>query len=194
MVIIKETKDLQETQDIQEPNNLQDIKEFQEIKAIQENDITQDIEVDNEIKNIQEFKEFWIINKGGIPLFWFSPEEKLYSNLKSGFFYAIHLFMEELMKSNKETDIISTQSISLGNSNYIFLYNQYYELYFIARSPKNVKFKRINFHLKNIEKIFVENYKRELNHFNGKISEFKTFLKIFKEYFENKYTQLKGMW
>ena len=48
-----------------------------------------------------DITEFWVINKGGLPLFCFSPRKDLDPALVGGFFSAIQNFVKELVKKEE---------------------------------------------------------------------------------------------
>ncbi|MHA1300812.1 MAG: hypothetical protein ACTSO9_15450 [Candidatus Helarchaeota archaeon] len=140
-----------------------------------------------------DITEFWVINQGGVPLFYFSPKSDLDPSLVGGFFSAIQNFAKELESgSSSKEDYI--RHISFGESNYIFNLNSELNLFFIAKSPKKVKIKKINSHLKNLESMFIEKYKDNIINFNGNTSKFNEFFELIDKYFEDNFVKLKGMW
>lgn len=140
-----------------------------------------------------DIKEFWVISQGGLPLFYFSPQKSLDPSLIGGFFSAIQSFAKEI-ETDTELEEDYIRSISLGESNYIFRSNKEFNLFFIAKSPKKIKIKTIDSHLKNLESKFIEKYKNEILHFDGNTTKFDDFLKFIEKYFEDNFVKLKGMW
>ncbi|MHA1377321.1 MAG: hypothetical protein ACTSRG_02955 [Candidatus Helarchaeota archaeon] len=145
---------------------------------------------------VYDITEFWVINKGGLPLFCFSPKKNLDPSLIGGFFSAIQSFAKELEsdESGTKTQDDYIRNISFGESNYIFRLNDKYDLFFIAKSPKKVKIKRIDSHLKNLESLFIQDFKDHLIKFDGNFSKFEKFLVVIEKYFEDNFVKLKGMW
>ena len=125
--------------------------------------------------------EFWIITKGGIPVFSYSPDSKLNPSLMSSFFSALQSYLLEI----SEKDAID--SFSIGNFNYNFLRNNRYGLYFIAKSDIKTKPKNIEKYLKNIAGIFLNAYKEDLEMFDGDIAKFEEFQAEFDNYLKKKY-------
>ena len=125
--------------------------------------------------------EFWIITKGGIPVFSYSPNIKLNPSLMSSFFSALQSYLLEI----SEKDAID--SFSIGNFNYNFLRNNRYGLYFIAKSDTKTKPRNIEKYLKNIASIFLDTYKKDLEMFDGDIAKFENFQAEFSNYFKKKY-------
>ncbi|TFF89962.1 MAG: hypothetical protein EU548_05455 [Promethearchaeota archaeon] len=134
--------------------------------------------------------EFWIINFDGIPLFSYSPREELSSILISSFFSAIQKFALRTDDSNSKY----INSLSLGESNFNFMVNNEYELYFISKSTKKIKEKLINKHLKEIEQMFLSKFEEDVKNFSGEITKFDKFEPTFEKYFKDKFTKLKSMW
>ncbi|MFX1451500.1 MAG: hypothetical protein ACFFCM_11695 [Promethearchaeota archaeon] len=140
-----------------------------------------------------DITEFWVINKGGLPLFCFSPRKDLDPALVGGFFSAIQNFVKELESdSQSEGDYI--QSISFGDNYYIFRFNNKFNLFFISKSPKKIKIKKINSHLQNLESMFIEQYHNKIADFDGNVTNFDKFLVIIDKYFQDNFAKLKGMW
>ncbi|MBD3214779.1 MAG: hypothetical protein GF311_19365 [Candidatus Lokiarchaeota archaeon] len=136
-------------------------------------------------------EEFFIITFDGIPLFTYSALEDVKTDLISGFFSAIQKFAKQISDKSEDRFI---NSLALGNSVFNFLINKTYELYFISKSSKKISSSLINNHLKEIERIFIEEYKLPLKNFEGEVSKFKSFTDTFETYFENNFVKLKGMW
>jgi hypothetical protein len=136
-------------------------------------------------------EEFFIITFDGIPLFTYSALEDVKTDLISGFFSAIQKFAKQISDKKEERFI---NSLALGNSVFNFLINNNYELYFISKSSKKISSSLINSHLKEIERIFIEEYKLPLKNFEGEVSKFNSFTSTFETYFENNFVKLKGMW
>jgi hypothetical protein len=136
-------------------------------------------------------EEFFIITFDGIPLFTYSALEDVKTDLISGFFSAIQKFAKQISDKNEDRFI---NSLALGNSVFNFLINTSYELYFISKSSKRISSSLINSHLKEIERIFIEEYRLALKNFEGEVSKFNSFTNTFETYFENNFVKLKGMW
>ena len=136
--------------------------------------------------------EFWVINQGGLPLFYYSPKENLDPSLVGGFFSAIQNFARELEGEADEEEYI--RSISFGGHNYVFHLNKELSLFFIAKSPKKIKIKKIDKHLKNLVRLFIQDYREKIIDFNGNTKQFEGFLTIIERYFEDNFVKLKGMW
>ena len=112
--------------------------------------------------DMSKIDEFWIINWEGDVLFRYPPPENFEFMMYSSFFAAIQMFAKEL------TDEENTQFVhcfSIGNSNYYFLENFGYELYFIIKTGKSVslKLKDINKFLQTIESSFIVKFKSFLD-------------------------------
>ncbi|TXT59925.1 MAG: putative Fe-S protein [Promethearchaeota archaeon] len=135
--------------------------------------------------------EFWILNFDGVPLFHYSPTEEPDYELISSFFSAIQSFAREITGDLKESFI---HQISLGNANFIFLANQNYQLYFVSKTPLKIKENQVNSHLKEIETMFLEDFKNDLSTYEGDVTIFEKFKEKFKTYFNNNFIKLKGMW
>jgi len=140
-----------------------------------------------------DITEFLVINKGGLPLFCFSPRKDLDPALVGGFFSAIQNFVKEL-ESDSESEGDYIQSISFGDHYYIFRFNNKFNLFFISKSPKKIKIKKINSHLKNLELMFIDQYHDKIADFDGNVTSFDKFLVIIDKYFQDNFTKLKGMW
>ena len=136
--------------------------------------------------------EFWIINQGGLPLFYFSPKETLDPSLVGGFFSAIQNFARELEGEADEEEYI--RNISFGGHNFVFHLNKELHLFFIAKSPKKIKIKKVDKHLKNLVRLFIQDYREEIINFKGNTRQFEDFLSIIERYFEDNFVKLKGMW
>jgi hypothetical protein len=136
-------------------------------------------------------EEFFIITFDGIPLFTYSALEDVKTDLISGFFSAIQKFAKQISDKNEDRFI---NSLALGNSVFNFLINTSYELYFISKSSKRISSSLINSHLKEIERIFIEEYRLALKNFEDEVSKFNSFTNTFETYFENNFVKLKGMW
>ncbi len=137
-----------------------------------------------------DITEFWVINHAGLPLFCYAPEKKLDPGLVGGFFSAIQNFAKEL--ESKEREYI--RNISFGENNYIFRLNEELNLFFVAKSPKKVKVKKINSHLKSLEEMFIEQFRDFVIDFDGNTTRFQSFLELIDKYFEDNFVKLKGMW
>jgi hypothetical protein len=134
--------------------------------------------------------EFWIIMDNGIPLFNYSPDEDLDPSLMSGFFSAIQQFSSQI--NNEKEGFIN--SFTFGDSVFNFLINPKYKLFFISKSSNKIKSKRINKHLNEIEQMFIDKFEEKIKNFDGEVSIFHNFKQKFEIYFNNNFTQLKGMW
>lgn len=130
-----------------------------------------------------DIDEFWIINWNGIPLFSYSPSEKLNQNFIGGFFSAIQAFAKGITEDFGKEYV---KALSVGKFNYIFLANNIHQLFFISKSNKKVKEKQISKHLRIIEKMFLEKFESLLTNFNGDVSSFEEFNYEFKNYFNKK--------
>ncbi|MHA1670956.1 MAG: hypothetical protein ACTSV5_10340 [Promethearchaeota archaeon] len=100
-------------------------------------------------------EEFWVLDWEGKPLYTFTTEEKRRSDLISGFFQTIQSLARNMVQEHVNT-------ISLGESNYNFLHNTIYELYFVLKCSKKTKRKTIKARLSTIESLFIEDYRAEL--------------------------------
>ena len=138
-----------------------------------------------------DIDEFWIVSWDGIPLYSYSPSEKLNQNLIGGFFSAIQAFAKEMTQGFGKEYV---KSLSIGKFNYIFLSNHSFQLFFISKSNKKVKEKQISKHLKTIEKMFLEKYESVLTNFDGDVTSFGDFNYEFQNYFNDNFRSLKGMW
>jgi hypothetical protein len=134
--------------------------------------------------------EFWIITDHGIPLFNYSPNKDLDPNLISGFFSAIQKYSSQIKDLNEGY----INSFSFGDSVFNFLINPKYKLFFISKSSNKIKSKLINKHLKEIQKMFIGRFEEKINNFDGEVSIFQNFKQKFETYFNNNFTQLKGIW
>ena len=137
-------------------------------------------------------EEFWILNFDGITLFHYSPEEDKNYQLISAFFSAIQSFANELLDKSQQDRHV--HQISLGKSNFTFLVNQDYQLYFVSKSSLEIKEKQVKKHLKNIEEMFLEDFKSFSFKGGGEISKYEVFNEKFSIYFNNNFIKLKGMW
>ncbi|MFX1394203.1 MAG: hypothetical protein ACFFAH_11565 [Promethearchaeota archaeon] len=125
-------------------------------------------------------EEFWIINWDGMPLFKYSPIKDLKVGFVSGFFSAIQSLANNFEDTAGDTYI---SNIRLGDSNYKFLNNPTYKLFFILKSSDRYKKKNIEAYLKKLEESFIEEYKDYIIDFDGNISLFEKFqIKINKSY------------
>ncbi|TXT59921.1 MAG: hypothetical protein BAJALOKI2v1_150009 [Promethearchaeota archaeon] len=140
---------------------------------------------------MSNIKEFWIVRKEGIPIFSYSPNDELNSNLIGSFFSAIQTFASNLSSDSKDNFV---SSISLGNSVFNFLINKRFEIFFILKSEDKISQKMAQKHLREIETIFLEEFREELESFDGDVTLFKTFKSRFEDYFKDNFTKLKGLW
>jgi hypothetical protein len=136
-------------------------------------------------------KEFWIIRKEGIPIFSYSPKDNLQSNLISGFFSAIQTFARNISTPSEKNYV---SAISLGNSVFNFLVNNRFDIFFILKSEEKLSEKVAKKHLKEIESIFLEDFEKELDSFDGDPTVFQSFKDDFEDYFKDNFTKLKGLW
>jgi len=111
---------------------------------------------------MSKIKEFWIINWKGDVLFRYPAPKNLEFKLYSSFFAAVQMFAKELT-NDEDTEFV--HRFSVGNSNYFFLENFSYELYFIINVDKkiNIKLKEINKFLQRVESHFVVKFKSFLD-------------------------------
>ncbi len=108
---------------------------------------------------MRDIDEIWIINQYGITLFNISKEETIDSLLLGGFFSAIKTMLEEMGEEQ-------LKSIILGSSK-MLIYNARNGITFISRSKKSIKDKKIEEHIKSVEKEFFEEYGDILDRWNG---------------------------
>jgi hypothetical protein len=111
---------------------------------------------------MSKIKEFWIINwKGGV-LFKYPQPKNLEFMMYSNFFAAIQMFAKELVD---DEDSQFVHRFSVGDSNYYFLENFGYELYFVINMDKKIstKLKEINKFLQRIESSFIVKFKSFLD-------------------------------
>ena len=111
---------------------------------------------------MSKIEEFWIINWKGDVLFTYPMPENFDFMLYSNFFAAIQMFAKELAT---EEDAQFVHRFSVGDSNYFFLENFGYELYFVLKSNKseNLKLKDLDKFLQRIESSFVVKFKNFLD-------------------------------
>ena len=130
---------------------------------------------------MQKILEFWIITNGGIPVFSYSPDNKLNPSLISSFFSALQSYALEITEQD------SINYFSLGNYNYNFLRNTQFKLYFIAKSDIKSKPEAIEKHLQKVAELFINTYNKELERFDGNITKFEPFQEQFDKYFKKRY-------
>ena len=116
---------------------------------------------------MRDIDEIWIINPYGITLFNISKEETVDATLFGGFFTAIQNFISSL--GEKEL-----KSLELGGSK-LTIYHGNQDFLFVSRSQKSIKNKRIEEHLKLVEKEFFEAFGDILKIWNGNTEIFKDF-------------------
>ena len=129
--------------------------------------------------------EFWIITHAGIPIFYYSPNAKQEPTLIGGFFSAIQE-MAKAMGGNPQQIDDYVEQLSLGKVNLTFLSNSKYQLFFIVKTKKNLKAKKIQTHLQNIEELFIKQFEAQLVNFPLDPSLFDSFLNPFLNYFNDK--------
>ena len=138
--------------------------------------------------------EFWVVTEGGVPLFYFSPKETLDPSLVGGFFSAVQSFARELEGGDEPNEEEYIRNITFGGHNFVFHLNKELNLFFIAKSPKKIKIKKIDKHLQNLVRLFIQDYRDQIINFDGNTSQFEPFLTIIERYFEDNFVKLKGMW
>ena len=116
---------------------------------------------------MREIDEIWIVEPRGITIFNISKEDNVDPILIGGFFASLQTFITEL--GEKELN-----ALALGNSQ-IIIYKGKEEYLFIARSQKKIKQKKVQEHLKKVEKRFFKKYGAILENWDGESSQFKTF-------------------
>ena len=111
---------------------------------------------------MSKIDEFWIINWQGDVLFRYPPPDNFEFMMYSNFFAAIQMFAKELSGEDAAQFV---HRFSVGESNYYFLENFSYELYFIIKSKKDVsiKLKDVNKFLQRIESSFIVKFKSFLD-------------------------------
>ena len=124
-------------------------------------------------------EEFWVLDWEGKPIYTFTPEEKMITDLLSGFFQTIQSFARSIIEDDQ--DHIS--NITLGKYNYNFHKNTIYQLYFILKCSTKTKRKTIKALFSTIENLFIENYRAELIKPEIDPSEFEKFQYKIEKYF-----------
>lgn len=128
-------------------------------------------------------EDFWIINFDGIPLFIYSSNDVLNPNLMSSFLSAIQQF--SLQIHDEEEQYID--SFTLADSKFNFLINQKFKLYFVLKSSKDLHPKFVNKHLKQIKQMFVGDFSKDIETFDGEVSNFSRFKHKIEKYFKDKF-------
>ncbi|MFX1453019.1 MAG: hypothetical protein ACFFCM_19450 [Promethearchaeota archaeon] len=126
---------------------------------------------------MRDIEELWIINPYGITLFNISKEETVDAALFGGFFTAIQNFISSL--GEKEL-----KALELGESK-LTIYHGNQDFLFVSRSKKSIKNKRIEEHLKLVEKEFFEAFGDILKIWNGNTALFKDFEQRIEEIFKD---------
>ena len=137
---------------------------------------------------MEKFEEFWIIHFSGPPLFFYSVDTKFDPNLVAGFFSAIQMFAKNMSVDN------GLNSLTIGQNTFTFLTSEQYKLYFIAKSKKKVKEKRIIKKMEDIRQRFITQYKKPLENLEMNYSGFEDFTETFESVFTDNFEKLDGLW
>ncbi len=120
-------------------------------------------------------KDFWIITISGLEIFSYNPNVRLDPTLFGGFITALQCFSREI--SQEELD-----SFVIGDSRYIFYYEENKDFYILARVNLNKNESFIETILKKIYKRFFHEYKEYLTPFYGETHPFLAFTKIIQSF------------
>ncbi len=122
-------------------------------------------------------QDFWIMNSGGVTLFWLFLKESDDNILVGSFLTAIKNYIENL-QGEKLTSIV------FGNSKLTILHGEK-DLFFVVRTPKAIKENYIRKLLKTIEKQFMAEYGDRISNWDGNVHVFKNFKKVVLDIFSN---------
>ena len=104
--------------------------------------------------------EFWIITSAGIPVYHQSIIDEIDQSLFGGFISALLSFIKEL----GEDDI---RHLEMGGSKIVILSSIDKNWFFIARSDKKVKEKKINRYLTEIRSLFWDKFETKVANWDG---------------------------
>ncbi|MFX1294062.1 MAG: hypothetical protein ACFFD2_04285 [Promethearchaeota archaeon] len=110
--------------------------------------------------------ELWIITRYGLPVYHQSLTGKFDETLFAGFISAILHFVKEL----GESDI---RRLELGESKIVVLSSIDKKWFFIGKSDKDIKDKKIHEYLNDIQEIFFEQFGDTLEDWNNDLEIFK---------------------
>ena len=134
-----------------------------------------------------EIEEFWIVNFTKAPVFWFSQNKTLNPDAEHEFITQICQHIEELENGAEVMHTEHMGVLEIGGFFYYYVGSPGINCIFIAKSLKEFHPISIYFDLCSIERYFTPTFMKELKILENDESKAETFLKDFKDKFENSF-------